>query len=99
MTAMLGGVVEVPTVTGMTRMKVEAGTQSGAILRIKGKGMPALRGGARGDLHVKLQIETPVSLDSEAKKLLEELQKKLTEKNYPQARAFKKVAGPYLGKN
>ena len=98
-TAMLGGVVEVPTVTGMTRMKVEAGTQSGAILRIKGKGMPALRGGSRGDLHVKLQIETPVSLDSEAKKLLEELQKKLTEKNYPQGREFKKVAGPYLGKN
>ena len=43
-TAMLGGVVEVPTVSGMTKMKVEAGTQSGAVLRIKGKGMPGHMG-------------------------------------------------------
>ena len=97
-TAMLGGVVEVPTVSGMTKMKVEAGTQSGAVLRIKGKGMPALRGGGRGDLHVKLQVETPVHLDSASKKLLEELQKKLSEKNYPQTEEFKRAAGPFLGK-
>ncbi|MBR2357936.1 MAG: molecular chaperone DnaJ [Lentisphaeria bacterium] len=98
-TAMLGGVVEVPTVSGMTKMKVEAGTQSGSVLRIKGKGMPALRGGGRGDLHVRLQIETPVNLDGETKKQLEELQKRLAEKNYPQAEAFRKTAGAFLGKN
>ena len=97
-TAMLGGIVEVPTVSGMTKMKVEAGTQSGAILRIKGKGMPALRGGSRGDLHVRLQIETPVNLNSESKKLLEELQKNLSEKNYPKTGEFRKIAGPFLGK-
>jgi molecular chaperone DnaJ len=97
-TAMLGGIVEVPTVSGMTKMKVEPGVQSGAVLRIKGKGMPALRGGGRGDLHVRLQIETPVDLDSETKKLLAELQSKLEEKNYPQAREFKRIAGPFLGK-
>jgi molecular chaperone DnaJ len=97
-TAMLGGIVEVPTVSGMTKMKVEPGVQSGAVLRIKGKGMPALRGGGRGDLHVRLQIETPVDLDSETKKLLAELQSKLEEKNYPQAREFKRIAGPFSGK-
>ena len=97
-TAMLGGVVEVPTVSGMTRMKVEAGTQSGTVLRIKGKGMVALRGGARGDLHVRLQIETPVKLDGDVRKMLGELQQKLGSKNYPAAEEFKKTAGPFLGK-
>lgn len=97
-TAMLGGVVEVPTVSGMTKMKVEAGTQSGAVLRIKGKGMPALRGGSRGDLHVVLQLETPRHLDGEAKKMLAELQSKLSEKNYPEAQEFKRTAGPFMGK-
>ena len=90
--------MEVPTVSGMTKMKVEAGTQSGAVLRIRGKGMPALRGGSRGDLHVALQVETPVKLDGDAKKLLEELREKLTEKNFPQAEEFKRTAGPFLGK-
>ena len=97
-TAMLGGVVEVPTVSGMTKMKIEPGTQSGAVLRIKGKGMPSLRGGSRGDLHVRIQVETPVNLDKDTKKLLEDLQSKLTEKNYPQTEAFRKTAGPFLGK-
>ena len=97
-TAMLGGVVEVPTVSGMTKMKVEAGTQSGAVLRIKGKGMPALRGGARGDLHVQLQVETPVGLDSEVKKKLEEVRQLVAEKNYPQSEKFRQTAGPFLGK-
>ena len=97
-TAMLGGVVEVPTVSGMTKMKLEPGTQSGSVLRIKGKGMPSLRGGNRGDLHVRIQVETPVNLDKDTKKLLEELQAKLTEKNYPQTEAFRKTAGPFLGK-
>jgi molecular chaperone DnaJ len=60
--------------------------------------MPALRGGGRGDLHVKLQVETPVHLDGATKKLLEELQKKLSEKNYPQTEEFKRAAGPFLGK-
>ena len=97
-TAMLGGVVEVPTVSGMTKMKVEAGTQSGAVLRIKGKGMPALRGGARGDLHVQLQVETPVGLDSDVKKKLEEVRQLVAEKNYPQSEKFRQTAGPFLGK-
>ena len=97
-TAMLGGVVEVPTVSGMTKMKIEPGTQSGSVLRIKGKGMPSLRGGVRGDLHVRIQVETPVNLDKDTKKLLEDLQARLTEKNYPQTEAFRKTAGPFLGK-
>ena len=97
-TAMLGGVVEVPTVSGMTKMKIDAGVQSGSVLRLKGKGMPALRGGARGDLHVRIQLETPVNLDGETKKQLETLQKKLSGKNYPQTESFRKNAGPFLGK-
>jgi molecular chaperone DnaJ len=97
-TAMLGGVVEVPTVSGMTKMKVDAGVQSGTVLRIKGKGMPALRGGSRGDLHVRLQLETPRHLDGAVKKALEELRGKLTEKNYPEAQEFKRTAGNFMEK-
>jgi molecular chaperone DnaJ len=82
----------------MTKMKVDAGVQSGTVLRIKGKGMPALRGGSRGDLHVRLQLETPRHLDGAVKKALEELRGKLTEKNYPEAQEFKRTAGNFMEK-
>ncbi len=97
-TAALGGIAEVPTVSGMTKMKVAPGTQSGAVLRIKGKGMPSLRGGARGDLHVQLQVEVPTALDAESKKLLADLQARFKPANFPLAEEFRRKAGPFLGK-
>ena len=95
-TAALGGVVEVPTVSGMTKMKIAPGTQNGANLRIKGKGMPSLRGAGRGDLHVLIQVETPVNLGEDAKKLLAEFQTKVTAGNRPVAEDFRRKAGPFL---
>lgn len=61
-TATLGGEVKVPTLSGGTTIRVPAGTQHGARLRVKDKGMPKLRGGGCGDLYVLLLVEVPKSL-------------------------------------
>ena len=70
--AALGGDVSVPTLNGGVSMKVPAGTQSGKTFRVKGKGMPDLRGGGDGDLFVHVMISVPERLTSEQKKLLED---------------------------
>ncbi|PRP92470.1 Chaperone protein DnaJ [Enhygromyxa salina] len=71
--AALGGKIPVPTIDGWVDMEVPAGVQSGAKLRLRGKGVPDSRGG-RGDQYVELQIETPKQLDgTRTKELLLEL--------------------------
>ncbi len=95
-TAVLGGTVDVPTVTGKATMKVKPGTQSGTIMRIKGKGMPSLRGNGRGDLHVKLKVETPVNLTPDQVKLLESLKSSLGVKNMPLREEFRKKASKFM---
>ena len=57
--AMLGATIEVPTPDGPVRVKVPARSQSGRQLRVKGKGVPALRGGQRGDLYLRLRVDVP----------------------------------------
>ena len=71
--AALGISLEVPTLEGKVKLKVPSGIQSGQILRMKGKGFPRVRGSSRGDQLVRVQLETPKSLSSKQKKLLEEL--------------------------
>ena len=60
--ALLGGVVDVPTLEGTAEMKIPAGTQPGAVFRLRGKGGPT-SGGMRGDLRIHVQVELPVTLD------------------------------------
>ena len=70
-TAALGGAVEVPTVGGSrARVTVPAGTQSGHQFRLRGKGMPALRGAGHGDMYIEVAVETPVNLSKRQKELL-----------------------------
>ena len=71
--AALGAEIEVSTLTGRAKMKVPAGTQSGTIFRLRGKGMPRLQGMGSGDLHVKVNIKTPSALTEKQKELLEAL--------------------------
>ena len=74
-TAALGGEIEVPTIGGgKTRVKVQAGTQSGQQLRLKGKGMPVLRAEQTGDMYVELQVETPVNLNKKQQDILRQLE-------------------------
>ena len=70
--AALGGDVEVPLLEGGTaHVKVAPGTQPGKVLRVKGKGVPSLRGEGRGDLLVHLTVEVPSRLNARQRELLE----------------------------
>ncbi len=95
-TAAMGGVIEVPTITGKTKMKIPEGAQSGALLRIKGKGAPTLKGGARGDLLVKLYIEIPVGLNKQQRGLLSYYADSMLEANHPKRAAFAQKAKRFL---
>ncbi|MES1994041.1 MAG: molecular chaperone DnaJ [Pseudomonadota bacterium] len=70
-TVALGGEIEVPTLDGQVNLKVPAGTQTGKVFRLRGKGMPGLRGAETGDLLCRVQVETPVNLTAEQRELLE----------------------------
>ena len=86
--AALGGEVEVPTIDGgRARVKVPAGSQTGRQMRLRSKGMPALRGGAAGDMFIELAVETPVNLTSRQKELLREFEE-LSEDNNPESHSF-----------
>ena len=96
-TAALGGVVEVPTISGKAKMKIPAGTQNATILRLKGKGVPALRGGSRGNMHVKIFVEVPQKLSKEQKAELEKFNALLEDsKNHPLKSEFENRAKPFL---
>ena len=87
-TAAMGGDIEVPSIDGgRSRVKVPSGSQSGRQMRLRGKGMPALRGGAAGDMMIELAVETPVNLTSRQKELLAEFEK-LSEENNPESSGF-----------
>lgn len=86
-TAALGGEVEIPTIDGKKAVvKVPAGTQSGSILKLKGKGMPILRSSLRGDMLIHTKVETPVNLTDKQKELLREFDKDHTA--HPQSDGF-----------
>ncbi|MDT8326094.1 MAG: molecular chaperone DnaJ [Roseovarius sp.] len=86
--AALGGDIEVPTIDGgRSRVKIPAGSQSGPQMRLRGKGMPALRGGGSGDMFIELAVETPVNLTSKQKELLREFEA-LSEDNNPESKTF-----------
>ncbi|MEM8817308.1 MAG: molecular chaperone DnaJ [Pseudomonadota bacterium] len=76
-TATLGGEVELPTLDGNVSLKVPAGTQSGKTFRLRGKGVVTVRDPRKGDLFAQVQVETPVSLTTEQKDLLEQFEKSL----------------------
>jgi len=71
--AALGAEVEVPVIGGMTRLRVAPGTQSGRLLRMRGKGLPHLQGAGRGDLIIRVAVWTPTSLTNEQEALMRKL--------------------------
>ena len=73
--AALGDEVEIPTLSGQETLKIPSGTQSGAVFRIKGKGVPQLNGHRIGDMVVPITLQVPTSLDARQRSLLEELGK------------------------
>jgi molecular chaperone DnaJ len=75
--AALGGELEVPTLDGRVKLKIPAGTQTGKLFRLRGKGVAPVRGGSVGDLLCRAVLETPVNLTKRQKELLEELQESM----------------------
>ncbi|NOZ76118.1 MAG: molecular chaperone DnaJ [Euryarchaeota archaeon] len=71
--AVLGDEVEVPTLNGKAKLKIPPGTQPGTVFRMKGKGIPGLRGGGRGDEHVVVRVEIPEKLTKEQRRIYEQL--------------------------
>jgi len=84
--AVLGGETEVPTLNGKVKMKIPAGTQSGKIFRLRGRGMPNIRRREKGDELVRVMITVPTDLTNEQRRLLEEFDESSREKV---KRAFK----------
>lgn len=87
--AALGDTVQVPTLDGPVELKIPAGIQSGKILRIKGKGVPHLRGNGRGDQHVVIKVLTPQKLSSRQKELLKEFAEISGDSVNPEQKSFK----------
>ncbi len=73
--AALGSTVEIPTLGGKVKIKIDPGTPSGRVVRLRGKGLPVVNGYGRGDLLVCLNVWVPKNLNKEEKKTLEDLQK------------------------
>jgi len=88
-TAALGGEIEMPTIDG-GRMKVSIpeGAQTGKRMRLKGKGMPTLRGGPSGDMVVELFVETPSHLSLRQKELLKQFQAECSDRCHPESHGF-----------
>ncbi len=80
--AALGTEVEVPTLDGPNLVKVEAGTQPGATLKLRGEGMPRIRGRGRGDLKVLVDVMVPTRLTAEQRELLERFEETSGEETY-----------------
>ncbi|GAA5786978.1 chaperone protein DnaJ [Chitiniphilus shinanonensis] len=90
-TAALGGEIEIPTLEGKARISIPAGTQTGQVFRLRGKGIKGVRTSITGDLMCHVVVETPVNLTSRQKELLkefEEISQGDAEKHNPRAKSF-----------
>jgi molecular chaperone DnaJ len=99
-TAALGGSIEIPTIDGTkAKLQISEGSQNGDQLRLKSKGMSVINsGGRRGDMYVRINIETPVKLSSEERDLLMKLDKMMQSKSSnPKSESFFKKVGDFFG--
>ena len=97
--AALGDEINVPTLYGYEKLRIPAGTQNGAIFRLREKGFPHLRGRHKGDQHVRIKIEVPTKLSGKQKYALEEFAK-ISGQDYrqPQSRFFEKIKDLFQNK-
>jgi molecular chaperone DnaJ len=81
--AALGTTVNVPTLEGEEQVKLAPGTQPAAVMRLRGRGLPSIRGRSRGDLHVVVNVMIPHNLSDEQRELLEQFARSTNGENYP----------------
>ncbi len=95
--AALGEEIEVPTLDGSETVKIPAGTQEGHTIRLRGKGVPNLRGSGRGDMHVKARVRIPTRLNPHQKELLRQLGETLQTNEDEDRGFFEKVKEAFGG--
>ncbi len=96
--AALGDEIEVPTLEEKVKLKIPAGTQTGTNFRLKGKGVPRLRYGGRGDQHIKVVVVTPSNLTEEQKELFKQLGSlNVPETHQQQSSFFERVKKAFMG--
>ncbi len=86
--AAMGGELRVPTMTGSASIKIPAGTQSGTVFRLKGRGVASLQGHGHGDLHVRVLVEVPEKLNKAQRAKLQEFADLCGDEVNPQSRSF-----------
>jgi molecular chaperone DnaJ len=86
--AALGCDVEVPTLEGRHTLKIPGGTQPDEVITLRGRGLPRLRGGPRGDIHYRVSVEVPRKLSARQRELLEELARESGDDTSPRRRGF-----------
>ena len=91
--AALGATLTVPTLDGIVEYDIPEGTQSGTRFRLRGKGVPFIRGKGRGDQYVTVTVEVPKNLSSKQKELLKEFDE---DKNYKQKKSFAEKMKEFL---
>lgn len=87
-TAVIGGEISIPTLKSKKNINIPAGTESGKLFRVSGEGIKYLRYDKKGDIIVKVVIETPKNLNDKQKKLLKDFEESLEEKNYKHKTSF-----------
>ena len=96
--AALGGEVAVPTLDGNSTLRIEPGTGTGRVFRLRGQGVPSVDGRGRGDLHVRVVVEVPRDLNARQRKALREFQAAGHPDNYPLCREFAERARKFANR-
>ena len=86
--AALGATIKVPTISGVVEYDIPQETQTGSVFRLRGKGIPYIRGKGRGDQYVKVEVETPKNLSAKQKELLRQFDGTIEAKNYKKRNGF-----------
>jgi len=96
-TATIGKEILVTTLSGeKVPLKIPRGCQHGTILQVKGYGLPDIEIRSKGDLYIKISVETPININKEAEDYLKLFEASLTEKNYPHITTFKKLSEKFI---
>ncbi|MBR6588599.1 MAG: molecular chaperone DnaJ [Kiritimatiellae bacterium] len=96
--AAVGGDVDVPTPDGVANLKIPSGTPNGKLFRLRGKGMPSLRGMGTGDLVVRIVFEVPQRLTAKQRGLLDDLAKILEPENFPESQRLSAAAKQFYSR-
>jgi len=94
--AVLGGEVDVPTIHGPQPLKIPPGTESGAMFRLRNKGLTGIRGGPSGDHHVRIVVEVPTDLGKDQRERLKAFGESCTSANHPKIRKFYQQAEQFF---